>query len=404
MLYHFAKVLCNFCIRLYYGKIEINGLQSLPQDMPLLLACNHPTGFLEPVIIACIMDRPLHFITRGDLFSGRLLGPLMRGTHQIPIFRFKDGYGGLRQNKGSIAAAESALRGGGALIIFVEGKTEDVKMLKPLQKGMARISQSLHEEGLEHRIIPVGVNFLDSVSFRSRILLNFGPAVDPHPLFEQEKDSRKVLHTLNDVVSRQMVHQMFHVADRAKHPLHDQVLNLSQVLIPDLRSGAVVQQDTPSFEVLKGISDRIQRATDLTLWQQLVDQLSIAGKALPLLGRSTTGWGRLVQLILGLPLFIVGLLVNIWPVLAGVAVEKRLVESREFVAPIRFSASMGIGLVFYSVATTWLVAVYGLVGLTFLIGLPLAKVVVWWIDIYRKGRKKYTLTDAEIQVVHGFSQ
>jgi len=392
MLYKFAKIICKICIQVYYGKIEVQGLEDIPTDLPIIMACNHPTGFLEPIIIACVMDRPLHFITRGDLFSNKLLGPILRATNQIPIFRFKDGYAGLRRNNESISAAKSALQSGGALLIFVEGRTEDIKMLKPLQKGMARISTALYDQAVSHAIVPVGINYIDTVTMGSRVMLNFGAPIDPKPIVSSVPDLRQALPKLNAVVFDKMVDLLLHVGDRSRHQVHDLLIDATQATQP-LSFLPIIDRKHSAYSDLKKVSEVVDksRAEDFTALQNIANSLNIKKPISHLLRQSRRGIGTYMSLLIFLPFAILGLVANVPPMLGGYLIERALVRSREFVAPIRFAASMGLALVYYPLVTVILVRMYGPLGLLFLLGIPLIFAWLYWQHQYRAVSKKYHL-------------
>jgi len=397
MLYSVAKIICKVCIQFYYGKIEVKGLEHLPTDMPILLACNHPTGFFEPVIIACIMDRPLHFITRGDLFSKKLLGPLLRATNQIPIFRFKDGYAGLRQNNKSIAAAKAALTGGGALLMFVEGKTEDVKMLKPLQKGMARISTALHSKGLEHAIVPLGINYIDTVTLGSRVMLNFGKPIDPAPIITSATDERKAYPKLNKVVASKMKEMLLHVGDRSRHSVHEAMIDAAQTQIPQYFL-PVIDRSPSTFTLLKPVSVYTDTCTEQQLSElsQLQLELTLNAPSRYLQRRQEGRALSYLALLFLLPMAVVGVIINALPLLGALSLEKTLVRSREFVAVIRFAAAIGIALLYYPVLIFILWTYIGWYSLLLLLGLPFLFAAKAWLHHYRNVSKKYQLAGSSV--------
>ncbi|HPK09706.1 MAG TPA: 1-acyl-sn-glycerol-3-phosphate acyltransferase, partial [Saprospiraceae bacterium] len=126
MFYSFLRVLANIVIRLYYRRIYISGLENIPTDKPVMIASNHPNGFLEPIIMACIWPRDLSFLVRGDLYDNKFLQPLLKATNEIPIYRFKDGFASLRNNQKTIQTVVDQLKASRHIIIFIEGGTEAV--------------------------------------------------------------------------------------------------------------------------------------------------------------------------------------------------------------------------------------------------------------------------------------
>jgi len=400
MLYQIVKIICRFCLKLYYSKIEVQGLSELPKDKPILLACNHPTGFLEPVIIACVLDRPLHFITRGDLFSNKLLGPLLRATNQIPIWRFQDGYTGMKQNQKSLAAAQKALQGGGALLMFVEGKTEDVKMLKPLKKGMARISTSLQEQQVEHYIIPVAINFLDSVTWRSRVMLNFNKAIDPQAITANNEGERKSHVEINKKISAGIKSQMLHCQDRSRHTLHDELLWLAQARV-SYNYSPIVEKNKSNFNYFKSVSEALDNANDEQIEQvkMLLTEIPEHQRTNKVLHKGKASLLHWLLLILLFPLGIIGFCVNIIPIILGRLTESELVESREFVAPIRYAATMGFALLWYIGFLCWSIYMCGILGISVLVGILLFYTFTYVVFLYRNINGKYGLSDESNEIL-----
>lgn len=179
MVYQFLRLVTSFGIKFFYRRIYIKGIEDIPMDKPLFIACNHPAGFIEPVITACIFPRPLYFLTRGDLFKNKVLAPLLRATNQIPIFRSKDGFRNLRHNKESIKRVVEVLKAHNAIMIFIEGGTENVWHLRPLKKGMGNmILETLHQApSLDLHILPMGITLTKSAMVGAEVFINFGKAI-----------------------------------------------------------------------------------------------------------------------------------------------------------------------------------------------------------------------------------
>ena len=211
MFYQFLKIITTIAIKFFFRRVYINGLENVPHDKPLFIACNHPAGFIEPVITACIFPRPLYFLTRGDLFRNKALGPLLRATNQIPIFRFRDGFSNLRQNKDSIKRVVEVLRGNNAIMIFVEGSTQNIWHLRPLKKGMGRmVLQTLEQDPqLDIHILPMGITLTKSGMPGAEVLINFGKAIPINSL--ADPDSANFIQEYNDSLYPLMQENLLHL-------------------------------------------------------------------------------------------------------------------------------------------------------------------------------------------------
>ena len=176
MIYRFLYYVVGWALKVFYRKINISGTENLIENKAYILACNHPAGFVEPLIMACFLPRDLYFLTRGDLFENKFYNYIFTATHQIPIFRFRDGFSNLRNNQQSISKAVQTLKDKKALLIFVEGTTSYQFDARPPQKGFARMGfQALSEvPDLEIEVLPVGISFSRIDKMGGDVILNIG--------------------------------------------------------------------------------------------------------------------------------------------------------------------------------------------------------------------------------------
>lgn len=200
MLYYILRPIARLFLKIYYKKIHIIGMEHIPTDRPLLIASNHPNGFLEPCIMACFFPISLHFLTRGDLFNNPVLKVILDSTHQIPIFRFRDGFNALRKNKENLNIANDKLNNGAAIMIFLEGSTEYVRKLRKFQKGLGRMAKSLLDEKEDSTVglLPVAINFSDPNIFRSSVVVKVFPVKEPkdYAILGENKEVNKEISRL----------------------------------------------------------------------------------------------------------------------------------------------------------------------------------------------------------------
>jgi len=141
MLYFFVRPIARIGLSVFYRHIYFSHPERIPKDKPVILACNHPTAFIEPCLLACFLDRSLYFLVRGNLFKKPIYDLLLRSLHMLPIFRLKDGgYGKLKSNYQTFQAVFQALEQNRTVMILAEGSTKQCKRLRPLQKGAARLA------------------------------------------------------------------------------------------------------------------------------------------------------------------------------------------------------------------------------------------------------------------------
>ena len=91
MLYYLVRPVVRYVLSYYYRNIDVSGLENIPQDAAVILAANHPTGFIEPCILACFQSRPLRFLARGSVFVNAIYNRLLAAVNILPVFRWEDG-------------------------------------------------------------------------------------------------------------------------------------------------------------------------------------------------------------------------------------------------------------------------------------------------------------------------
>ena len=214
MIYYLIRMLARIAVRIYFKKIHIEGIEHIPNNEPLFIASNHPNGFMEAILIACFVSRPLSFLVRGDVFATRALKPLLFATNQIPIYRSRDGFSNLRNNTHSLSSVNTCLKDKKAILIFPEGTTQWVIRLRPLQKGMARMVFSVMEENpeIQPQIVPIGVNFTNPSQFRSEVMIKVGEPIKSVEYLESYLQNQRIaISDLTDETHRRMKDCVLHV-------------------------------------------------------------------------------------------------------------------------------------------------------------------------------------------------
>jgi 1-acyl-sn-glycerol-3-phosphate acyltransferase len=172
-------------LRIFFRRIELTGLEHLPAVGPAVLVANHPSTLVDPILLLGFAPRPVSFLAKAPVFRMPVVGWGARALGSIPVYRAMDG-ADPRRNAETFRLARALLQGGGVLALFPEGTSHDDPRMKPLKSGAARIALGAASagEGLALVVVPAGLTFTDKRSFRSEVLLAFGPpiAVAPAPL------------------------------------------------------------------------------------------------------------------------------------------------------------------------------------------------------------------------------
>lgn len=92
--------------------VEVYGADRVPPNGPVVFAGNH-IGFLDGPVLAICAPRPVHALTKIEMFAGRL-GGVLRAAGQIPVRRGEPDLGAVR-------TSVRVLRDGGVVGVFPEG-------------------------------------------------------------------------------------------------------------------------------------------------------------------------------------------------------------------------------------------------------------------------------------------
>ena len=228
MLYYLLRLWIRWSGTYFYSKTYFTGMDKLPNDRPLILACNHPTAFTEPAYMGGATLKARNFMLRGDMFSGGdFTAALLKSIKCIPIYRAQDGMANLKKNESILAYCHQLLSKGQNLYILSEGESKLEKRLRPIQKGTARMAFGAYEKhGRDDiAIIPIGINYMNANEFRSKVYADFGPPIPISEFFEaHEKNPRRAVKLLTDRIKSELSKRVIHVAKTEDDATADQLL------------------------------------------------------------------------------------------------------------------------------------------------------------------------------------
>lgn len=148
--------------------IRCDGMERVPRSGPLIVICNHQSGF-DPPVVAAILPRPVYFMTKAELFRFRPFAALIGALHAYPVKRG-------RPDRGAIRKSLDLLKAGETLLIFPEGHRTETGALQPARSGVVFLAKRAGAP-----IVPVGI--VGRYGFRRRIRYYVGePFVIPETM------------------------------------------------------------------------------------------------------------------------------------------------------------------------------------------------------------------------------
>lgn len=166
--------------RIFFRKIMVVGKEKLDHSSPTIIIANHPASFLDAMVLAVFLGRPLHFYVRGDIFSHPLARWVLSRLHMIPIYSIEHGLNNLAKNKNTFDRGQQLLNDGNMLLIFPEGFSRFSKELAPFKKGAARVAlQTAFDHQFKGALIiqTVSINY-SFHGFRSILNIRVGESME----------------------------------------------------------------------------------------------------------------------------------------------------------------------------------------------------------------------------------
>ena len=368
MGYALIRSLARFLLDLFYLRIEVVGAENVPASGPLILAANHHNSVVDAMLLIAVIRRPLRILANAPLFRHPLIGPFLHLVGALPVHRRKEAGDDPGRNAALFAATTAALRAGGAILIFPEGRTQPEPVLQEVRTGTARMLLAAESGAPGHfrvTLLPVGLLFHQPGTFRAgRALVLIGhPVATADVLGGSEAASGQAARALTDRLADALRAQIVEADDR--HTLR--LLELVEALwrendgAPPPGEAARVARLQQAMliyrSLLQSAPDRVAAFRDEL--ETFYAELEKAGLAATHLSRDYSvlvvarfALSEGLSLLLGAPLALCGLAAHVLPYQLTAAAVRRLPHTDEEDATDKIAA----GLVLFPLA--WLAEAY----------------------------------------------
>ncbi len=323
MLYTIIRWLTRITLKAYFRKVVVRGLENIPSSGPVIIVANHPSAFMDPMVVGTCTNRSLHFIAAAE-FMGRGLKSWIyrKQLHMIPVYRPATTTGeASRMNEEMFSQCYELLASGGAVMIFPEGTSITEKRVRTLKTGAARIALGTREHSsskIEVSIVPVGLNYANPHRFQSEVFVNIGEPITTTGFTSDQQGAVELTAEIERRLRETVLHVQYEELDsivkkaelimksrpgkaRMKQEGEDEELQLHQRLIQAMQT---------IHEVRPEVIGQIEMRMDCYL--DKIRQMGIADSSVAALSPLDTPIERL-RLFAGRPLFILGFLINAIP-------------------------------------------------------------------------------------------
>ncbi len=211
MLYRLLKFPARLAIYFYCRKIITNNKEIFKANGPLLIASNHPSSFLDAIILATLFKHPVYSLARGDAFANKFYSKLLHSMNMLPIYRISEGAENLEHNYTTFSECINIFKKNGIVLIFSEGRCINEWHLRALKKGTARVAIDAWRQGIPLQIIPLGINYSSFRIFGKNVILNFGEIITQKD-FEQDATAGKTINDFNNKLREQLKRLVIEIA------------------------------------------------------------------------------------------------------------------------------------------------------------------------------------------------
>lgn len=212
--YNVLKYWVKTGLHCYYGKIKIIGQENVPKNKPVLFLPNHQSALMDVLLLAVDCNRKPWFLTRSDVFKKPILKKFFTYLQMIPIYRIRDGRESLKKNDAVFTHCAELLAENEAVLMFPEANHNIKRRVRPLSKGFTRIlfgTLDRHPE-LDIQLVPIGLNYKDSIAFPDSIVVNFGKPIAVKEVYRCH-DIHAATNKIKDAVADSLKTLTTHIED-----------------------------------------------------------------------------------------------------------------------------------------------------------------------------------------------
>lgn len=366
MIYAFLKLLFKATVRLFFRNYEVKEAQQIPAQGPLLVVSNHPSTFMDPIVIATTVSREVHFIAKAEAFKTRIAKRLLPLFNMIPVYRKQDDPSLMHKNQDTFIRVFELLERNGCVLIFPEGVSLSDRKLKEIKTGAARMALGVEARNnftLGVKILPVGLTYTDQHRFQSDLLVRIGDPISTSDFAELYRiNEKKAAQQLTEEIRQRIESLVIDIQNQEVDVFVKKVESVykSQLLHDMGFSSRIPEHD---FVVTKMISERIHYFIEneperVQQTREKIDRYERTLNRLHIEDHIVRGNRRRVPVvltflitalyfILGFPLFVFGALNNFIPYKLPYQLARKMKADPQFVGAIMMVSGTFIFLFFY---------------------------------------------------------
>jgi 1-acyl-sn-glycerol-3-phosphate acyltransferase len=413
MLYHLVKPFIRITVRFFFRSITYRNKNSIPDKGPLLILANHPSTFMDPIVIAVIVKRPVYFLAKAAIFKTAFAKWILPKFHIIPIYRKADDPTLMSNNEDTFRKCFEHLENNGVILMFPEGLSITERKLRPIKTGAARIAlgaEARNDFKLGVKIVNIGLNYVDPHAFNKDLFLNINPPINASDYKEDyTAHPHHAVEKLTEEIRRQLESLVIAIEDDNTDQLVENIETLYKQKVAE--ESGIKNDKAREFIITKNIIETVnyfkilqpKRVEDMDqrIRQYLrnLEDLGLKDSDIAQNRRNNSFFGTnlwaLVKIIPGAPFFIYGIINNYIPFKLPGWLVKRDEERLENVGGYYMVGGMFSFMIFYTlqIILIWKYTHIRWLTVCYAVSLPLSALfALAYAMMFREIRAKWLLT------------
>jgi glycerol-3-phosphate O-acyltransferase/dihydroxyacetone phosphate acyltransferase len=362
MLYRILTILFYLTTKAYFRSITVYGKKFLPKkNTPVIFAANHPSAFMDPILLAAQINKSLYFLARGDVFKKKYLRPILNQMHMMPVYKSDVSPDQMHKNESTFAKCYEHLGKNKAILIFPEGISKTERRLREIKTGVARIALGAEEKNdfkLGLTVIPIGLNYSNPHIFKGDVLVNFGKPIlvsDYQEAFI--KDPREAVLQLTERIKKDLEKQTVVIENEQ---LEKTIKHIETLYRSSLRQeNSTREKGTQDFRLSQDIVRAVHYFAEhepkvvkdferkITAYIKELRQSHLRDSQIRSSSIGLDVIRRIAYFSIGFPLFLFGYIFNFIPFKLTAFISFKIKAREDFVGAVNIAVGLFIFLIVY---------------------------------------------------------
>jgi 1-acyl-sn-glycerol-3-phosphate acyltransferase len=402
--YWFLKQYISFADWLIHKKVIITGKDKIPKNKPIVFAPNHQNALSDPMVVLLHTRYQPVWLARADIFGkSKITDTILRFLKIMPVYRLRDGKANLEKNEKTFSDSIKVLENNFALALFPEAAHSAKHQMLAHKKAVPRIVFMAEEKSknkLDIQIIPTGIYYSSYWKFNRTVIVNFGDPIPAKDYLEQYHENPNLATiALKTRIHKSILPLVINFKTKRFYNEFEAIREVyGQHFLRKQNKKASTLNRFKSDQVLADKLDKLETENPEMAEQVAKDASSLNSKIKKLKLRSwlfnstpQRHFGKLVfnipVLILGLPVFLYGLIFNALPFFIIDQFVRKKVKDFSFWSTFFLGAGIIVFPFLYLLellAVSWIIPGIWL-KILFLVSLPLTgKLAFKWFVLFRK--------------------